>query len=231
MLGATSNTLATYGFTPESSHDGDGYNFETTFTFAAGTRLVQVIRTSDSAVLGSRAVSANAPTINGVALQGAPNPVSGDVIVVWTAADTDGDALTFDLFYSRDNGVSWQPAKMGVTGNSTVLDTSRLGGSGTAILRVAVSDGVNTAEASSAPFVMANKAPEAYVLLPSSGTHVHYGQLVNFSGVALDVQDGLVTQSGLSWGTDRGVVLGTGGLASTDALSVGVNIILYALTH
>ena len=182
--------------------------FDQVVNFVAGTRTIQIVEPSDGQVLASHAVSANPPVISNVALQGAPSPVSGVVTLGWTASDPDGDALSFDIFYSRDNGATFQPVKMGATGTSTQIDTAELGGSGTAILRVVASDGVNTAEASSAPFTMANKPPQPYILTPGDATHIHYGQLVNFSGMAFDVQDGTVGAGGLVWKNAQGTTLG-----------------------
>ena len=76
------------------------------------------------------------------------------------------------------------------------------------MLRVVASDGANTAEASSAPFTMANKPPQPYILTPGDATHIHYGQLVNFSGMAFDVQDGTVDAGGLVWKNAGGDNLG-----------------------
>jgi hypothetical protein len=231
LVDGSSNPLATYSFTPTPSDDGSGLTFDQVVNFVAGTRAVQIIRNSDNAVLGSQAISANPPTVSNVALQGAPNPVSGVVTLAWTASDPDGDALTFDIFYSRDNGATFQPVKMHVTGTSTQIDTAQLGGSGTAILRVVANDGVNTGEASSAPFVMAPKPPEPYILSPGDNLHIHYGQLVNFNGMAFDPQDGTVGDAGLAWSSDKAGSLGTGALVSSDSLPVGVNKITLTATN
>ncbi|HEU5014035.1 MAG TPA: hypothetical protein VFT66_16050 [Roseiflexaceae bacterium] len=231
LLDGANGTLATYSFTPTPSDDGTGLTFDQVVNFVAGTRTVQIIRNSDNTVLGSHAISANPPTVSNVALQGAPNPVSGVVTLAWTASDPDGDALTFDIFYSRDNGATFQPVKMNVTGSSTQIDTAQLGGSGTAILRVAANDGVNTGEASSAPFVMAPKPPQPYILSPGDNLHIHYGQLVNFNGMAFDPQDGTIADAGLSWSSDKAGALGTGALVSSDSLPVGVNKITLTATN
>jgi Viral BACON domain len=231
LLDAGSGVLADYAFTPNPADDGGALGFDQVVTFVAGTRTVQIVAQSGNQVLASRAVSANPPVLSNVALQGAPNPVSGVVTLGWTASDPDGDPLTFDIFYSRDSGTTFQPVKMNATGSSTTIDTAQLGGSGTAILRVVASDGVNTAEASSAPFVMANKPPEPYILTPGDNTHIHYGQLVNFSAMAFDAQDGTVADAGLVWKNAQGATLGVGALISLDNLPVGSNQITLTATN
>ncbi|MBW7886260.1 MAG: hypothetical protein H3C34_27265, partial [Caldilineaceae bacterium] len=225
LLDAGNNPLATYAFTPDEVSHADGLGFGQVVNFVAGTRTIQILRNSDSLVMGSTAVSANPPTVSNVALQGAPNPVTGVVTLGWTASDPDGDALIFDVAYSRDNGATFQPVAINISGNSTQIDTAQLGGSGTAILRVTATDGVNSAAANSAPFVMANKPPQPFILTPVDNTQVHWGQLVNFSGVALDAQDGTVADSGLVWKNAQNATLGTGALLSLDNLPVGTNVI------
>ena len=231
LLNAQSGVLATYAFTPIADQESALLGFNQVVNFVAGTRTLQVVDLGTSQVLASRAVSANPPAISNVALQGAPSPVSGIVTLGWTASDPDGDALTFDIYYSRDNGATFQPAKMGASGSSAQIDTAKLGGSGSAILRVVASDGVNSAEASSAPFTMANKPPEPYILTPGNNTHIHYGQLVNFSGMAFDPQDGTVAAGGLVWTDAQGTPLGNGPLLSLDQLPVGSNQIFLKATN
>lgn len=231
LLNAQNSVLANYAFTPGAMTEGIGLSFAQVVDFVSGTRKVQIARTIDSQVLASQAVSANPPVVSNVALQGASSPVSGVVTLGWSASDPDGDSLTFDVAYSRDNGASFQPVKFSINGMSTQIDTAALGGSGQAVLRVTASDGVNSGYADSAPFTMANKPPEPYILTPADNTQVHYGQLVNFNGMAFDVQDGTVAGSGLVWKDDQGTTLGTGALLSLDDLPVGVNEITLQATN
>ena len=224
LMDASNNPLAEYAFTPQGSDDAPNQlHFTQVVTYAAGTRQVRIVRRADNQVLTTADISANPPTLSAVALQGAPNPVTGTVTLGWTASDADGDALSFDIYYSKDGGNTLQPLRMNVSDTSTQIDTARLGG-GPAILRVIANDGANTAQADTASFTVAAKPPQPHIDTPASGLHIHYGQLVNFSGEAEDFQDGGVADAGLVWTTQHGT-LGTGALVSSQDLPVGTNTI------
>jgi len=223
--------LADDAFTPAAAADGDALGFNQIVPLAAGARTVQIVRLGDGRVLASRPISAGAPAVSDVALAGAPDPVAGAVTLTWAASDPDGDALTFSILYSRDGGATFQPVQMGVTGTSTEIDTAPLAGSADARFRVVADDGFNTGAADSPAFVMAAKAPEVFIQSPADGTHIHYGQLINFSGVAFDAQDTFVADAGLVWQDAFGAVIGTGALVSSDALRVGVNVITLTATN
>ncbi|MCX6018034.1 MAG: hypothetical protein NTZ50_05915 [Chloroflexi bacterium] len=198
--------------------------------FAAGTRMVKIIRVSDGAVLASRAVSAHVPTVSSVALQGAPNPVTGTVTLNWSASDADGDALTFDVRYSNDGGNTWVGVQSGLTSRSASIDASTLGG-GTGRFRVIASDGANTGSSDGAIFEMAAKPPLPLILTPNTGLHIHYGQLVNFSGAAFDWQQGGVTGADLVWTSSIAGALGTGEQISAQDLAIGTHVITLAATN
>ncbi|MEP7356073.1 MAG: hypothetical protein ABI847_02400, partial [Anaerolineales bacterium] len=223
LLNGSNAVLTDYAFTPE---EVDGVptllSFNQVVTLTAGAAHLQLIRLADSAVLASRSLPTHSPNISNVTLPGAPNPVTGVVTVNWTASHPDGLPLTFDLYYDRAGSLP-QPVKLGVTGSTAAVDTALLGG-GTGAIRVVASDGFNSTPASSPSFTMANKPPVPIIDAPGTGLHIHYGQLVNFSGEALDYQDGSVAASGLHW-TGRAGALATGGLWSKDDLPVGTNVI------
>ncbi len=230
LLDGSNATVADYAFTPDPIDGAPGLlSFHEIVTMTASTAKVQIVRTADNTVLTSLNVPAHGPSISNVALVGAPNPVTGTVTVNWTASHPDGLPLKFDLYYYRTGSPLPQPLKMNVTGNSTQIDTSLLGG-GTAHLRVVVTDGFNTAHADSAAFTMASKPPVPLIDTPGTGLHVHYGQLINFSGEALDYQDGSVAGSNLSWSDEKGA-LATSSFWSTDNLLVGTHTIVLTATN
>ena len=231
LLDSGDNPLATYPFTPAANDDLGVLTFGQVVDFVPGTRKVQILKTDGGQVLTSVPVSANPPEVSGVTLVGASSPVSGLVTLNWNASDADGDVLSYDIAYSRDNGVSFQPIVINVKEKTAQIDTSQLGGSGTAILRVSASDGINTGYADSASFVMEDKPPQVFILNPGDTSHIHYGQLVNFDGLAMDAQDGIVAGSGLVWKNSQGDTLGTGPQLSSDDLPVGSNVITLQATN
>lgn len=102
---------------------------------------------------------------------------------------------------------------------------------GGAVLPVVASDGGHTAQADTTPFTVANKPPRVTILNPATGLHIRYGQLVNFSGEAFDLQDGWLDGASLVWRNQRGQVLGTGPLLSVTDLLVGTNTITLTATN
>jgi hypothetical protein len=50
------------------------------------------------------------------------------VTVTWTASDPDNDPLTFSVYYSRDDGATWQVIGAGITDTSLVWNTALAGG-------------------------------------------------------------------------------------------------------
>ena len=205
LRNANGNVLADYPFTPNGDNDSNLLLYGQVVTFTAGTRNVRIVRLSDQQVLADAPVSANPPTVSNVHLVGAPSPVVGTVTLAWNASDPDGDPLKFDIDYSHDGGASFSPIIMHTTSLSLPIDTSGLGG-GTGVFRVSASDGANLGSADSAPFTMTSKPPTPSITLPSSNIHTHYGQVVNFGGLAWDAQDGVIAGSNLVWSSVTGTL-------------------------
>lgn len=230
LVNAQGQTLAEYPFVPDADEDGfSGQSFGAIVPFVNNTSLVQIVKLAGNTVWYEQPVSANAPTVSNITLLSATNPVTGTVTVEWTAVDADSDPLTFDLLYSQDNGDHFQPLRTNIGENHTQIDTTLIGG-GSTILRVVANDGVLTGMADAAPVVIAAKPPQPLILNPGDGTHIAWGQLVNFIGEALDVQDNSVNPNNMVWSNQYGV-LGTGGILSIADLPVGVNEITLTATN
>ncbi len=216
--------LASYPFTPQANEDFEGtiLDFAQVVDYVAGTSAVQIVETATGKVLTEQSLSANPPTISNVRFDLAPSPVTGTITLRWNAFDPDGDPLRFDVFNSRDNGRTFQPLQLNISGRSIPIDTSRLGGSNNAFLRVVASDGVHTASAQNSSFRMAFKAPEVRITSPSDGLQTHYGQLVNFSVEYEEFQDSSIAETNIIW-SDQSGEIGRGHLVSSSDLPVGAN--------
>jgi hypothetical protein len=231
LLNAQDGVLASYAFTPEAVEDTptSQLSFGQVVNFVAGTTRVQIVKLDTSAVLASASISANPPALSNVNLQSASNPVTGTATLSWTASDPDGDPLSFDVLYSRDSGATFQPLMMNIATSSNPIDTTQLGG-GSAIIRVIASDGINSVQADSAPFTMANKPPQPRIESLADGQKLYYGQMVNLSGDAFDLQDSGVDPSGLVWRNQYGII-GRGSAAELDDLPAGQNVITLTATN
>lgn len=233
MIGAGGVTLADYPFTPEAVADTEGVGAALSFgqvvPFVAGTQSIQIVDTSANRVIGGKTVPPHRPAISNVVLQGLSDPATGMVTIGWTASDADGVPLTFDIFFTRDKGVSLQPLMLGVSDTSAQINTADLAG-GPAQFRVVATDGVNSASADTPLFTLANKLPNPRILTPGDGATIHVGQLVNLEGEATDAQDGVIPETGLAWST-AGRSLGSGPKLSITDLPAGINQITLTATN
>ncbi|HLH72318.1 MAG TPA: hypothetical protein VKX96_03465, partial [Chloroflexota bacterium] len=232
LLNGSGTVLADYPFTPFTLNATDPalLGFGQVVPFVSGTALVRVVRVSDGAVLTSIPVGTSPPTVSGVALQGAPNPVSGTVTLRWNASVPGGGPMSFDVLYSRDGGATFQPIQGNLTSSSVQIDTSRLGGGTTSLFRVIATAGVQTGQADSPLFTMANKPPQPHIITPGNGAQFRYGQIINLAGEADDFQDSGVAPSGLAWSSDKSGSLGTGSLVTLSNLPVGQSVITLTAT-
>lgn len=217
--------IADYPFTPEEDDEESGLLIAQVVPFVVDARALRVVRLSDNVLLAEQPISAAAPNISAVTVAGAPGPLGGPIDLSWTAGDPDGDTLNFDVLYSSDNGQSFTPVQLGVSGPSISIDRAELAGSNQAVLRVVASDGVQSAYADSAPFVLTALPPRPQITAPGDGTIVQWGSTVVLIGEAFDLQDGYLGGSDLAWRLQGGPLLGSGASVSVDDLPVGVNTI------
>jgi Viral BACON domain len=251
LLDAAGTLLADYPFTPRAGHHASAQDFALVVPFVEGTRELRLVTTAPLgtfsgffceapagsavvaqgplSVLASVAISSSPPQLSDVALQSPPTPLSGVVTLGWNASDPDGDPLRFDVLYSRDDGASFVPIQLGLESNSLAIDTAKLGG-GPTIFQVIASDGAQSAQANSQPASLEASAPTPHILTPGDGARLQWGQVVNFSAEASDLQDGSLSGAQLVWSDRRGS-LGTGAQFSTSDLLVGTSVITLTATN
>ncbi len=97
---------------------------------------------------------------------------SGIVPITWTASDPDGDPLTYDVFYSPDNGTTW--VQIGDDINTTSFNWNSFPLNGDQFLvKVVASDSLLTGEdTSDATFSIDNTPPTVHIILPIEGSTI-----------------------------------------------------------
>jgi hypothetical protein len=163
MLGATGNysialldesgtVIAQAGFnvtfTAEFDVDFDPILFGLGIPWVNGTRQIQIRNATD--VLASKSVSLNPPTVT------VKFPNGGEILepntnytITWEASDPDGDALTYSILYSDDNGSTWLPLATDIHEASYNWTTRVFHDGSENLIKVQATDGVNTAEGTS----------------------------------------------------------------------------------
>ncbi len=191
-----------------------------------GTRAVQIVR--DLTALATYTLSANPPTVSVTAPAGGAFGAEDDVSVAWNASDPDGDPLTFNVFYSSDDGAAWQIIAAGVSEAALTWNTTLAAGSkpgSFSRLKVVASDGFHTAEAVSSRFTVAGKPPLVSITAPTSSARYVERQTIHLAGLATDLEDGLLPSGRLTWSSSLDGELGTGE-EITPTLTVGTHKIV-----
>jgi hypothetical protein len=156
--------------------------------------------------------------------------LDGVQTIQWAGSDPDGEALTYAVLYSKDNGVTWNAIGAGITESSYAVDFTTIPGSFAALIKVLVSDGFNTAsDVSDQPFIVPAKPPLAVIVSPPVGAHFKVGEMIKLQGYAVDLEEGTISPSSLIWSSDLDGVLGTGGLREV-TLSEGTHTITLDLS-
>jgi hypothetical protein len=239
LLDSGGITLANYSFTPRLTHEDPGPTCAATMEeplallaeyvpWVAGTARVAIYHGPQELV--SRDVSANAPQVtlthpNDGVLDG------NEITVTWSASDPDGDSLEFTLEYSVDGGEHWIPIGSQITSKQLVIKTELLPGTTQGKFRVVATDGVNTAmDASDGLLTVENKAPIVHISSPQPESIFWPGQPVALMGAAIDVEDGSLSGSTLTWHSDISGNLGIGELLHRTDLVQGTHTITLTAT-
>ena len=135
--------------------------FVFTLPYIEGT--ARVIITEGGSTLAQKAISAAPPTVN---LLFSGETVHDRTTVTWTGNDADGDALTYTLLFSPDNGSSWEPIAGELTETAYSWDVSGLPPGNQYRLKVIVNDGFRTTEAVSNVFAIAGVSDSGQTYLP-----------------------------------------------------------------
>lgn len=190
--------------------------------YNALARRIELIKTGTTQVLAAREASANAPTVTLLSPNGGES-LTGSVTVQWTGSDADGDALTYVLWYTVDNGQHWTLAAGPTTATQASVDVGSLKGSTTGLFRVVASDGLlSAADQSDAGFQVPDRFPTAMILWPPTDRTLVIGQgdRLVLSGVGQDPEMGLMPDTTLGWRVGA-APLATGKSTVIDAAALG----------
>jgi hypothetical protein len=98
--------------------------------------------------------SANTPTVTVISPNGGEQ-LMGPATIRWSGSDADGDALSYAVLISPDNGATWDPIAGNLTATSYTWDISQLSAGAHYLIKVIATDGINTGhDLSDAPFTI-----------------------------------------------------------------------------
>jgi hypothetical protein len=187
------------------------------------TARIQVWRGASQ--LAERAVSQHPPTVELLSPQGGDAWSSdGEYVIEWLAGDEDGDSLWFDIAFSRDDGTTWDIVATRLEDTRLEIRGDQFPGTEGAMVRVFASDGVLTSQATSGPFNIGLKPPQAVIVAPQAGVVLPPGAPLLLKGYAYDREGGTLEGEAMSWSSDQDGFLGTGNQVLTE-LSAGQHTI------
>ncbi len=183
-------------------------------------------------VLDERPVSGNAPTVQITTPGGnATWPAGTTQTLAWQGNDADGNALTYSVFYSHNDGVDWALLASGLSNSSLALMVDSLAGGSNGRFRVVASDGVNTGfDETDGLITVPDKAPFAVITHPVAGQSFLPGALVVLQGMGTDLEDGTLPDGALTWSSDRQGILGNGPSLPVNSLAPGRHVITLAVS-
>lgn len=173
-------------------------------------------------LLAERDVSDHPPAVEVIApREGDFWPSAGEGIIEWRAEDGDGDPLWFDVSFSRDGGETWDVIATRLEENHLSVRGDQFPGTEGAMLRICASDGVLTSDAISGPFTVEPKRPRVSISVPMDGVVAPVRIPLRLRGYAYDPEDGVLSDGGMEWDSDRDGWLGHGSDLLVEGLSRG----------
>ncbi|MBM3881696.1 MAG: LamG domain-containing protein [Verrucomicrobia bacterium] len=138
-----------------------------------------------------------------------------------------GGPLTCLVQYSvRTNAQGqpvWHTIAAYVAGEELPVVLDALEGGDHVRVRVLASDGLNTAVAVSEPFAVPNHPPQVEIISRGGGDRMVLGERVVMRGTAMDLEDGLLEASALTWRSHLDGLLATGNTLEIGRLQPGVH--------
>ncbi|MEW5870614.1 MAG: hypothetical protein AB1894_15180 [Chloroflexota bacterium] len=176
-----------------------------TVPWPAGAARVEIRKNGQA--LYSQVFSQQPPQVSNVVA--APNS-NGKINLQWNATDPDSATLTYNVYFKPEAGGLPALVASGLTNRSFNFDTDLAPGTQAGILSVEATDGLNTGQADSNTFAIADKPPVVAILSPVQAAYLVESQPQWLSGSAYDFTAGELAGSALSWSSDVAGSLGSG---------------------
>jgi hypothetical protein len=142
--------------------------------------------------------------------------------LTWTAYDMDDNKLTYELFYSTDNGIRWSPLAVNISDTSYLLESEHLPGSDSMLIKVVANDGFLTSDDVTDHFFrIQKKSPHILIVSPENNSTFFLSRRVIFEAIGHDEEDGTLEDNVYSWFSDIDGYMGRGAIISMDSLSPG----------
>ncbi|MBI3250188.1 MAG: PD40 domain-containing protein [Deltaproteobacteria bacterium] len=234
------NVLQEVPFQPDEMHadlpvgatpTGESTSGSFFITVPANEAIKQVVVLRQGNPVGARSSTPHAPQVTVLSPNGGEDLSGETATLQWTGSDADGDALSYIVQYSSDDGATWETLAVDRPETSVVVSVSALAGGSQGRIRVLASDGFNsTNDQSDGVFTVANKAPLVSLLSPADGRLFVTGEVVALRASVIDKEDGELSGDQVVWTSDLDGVLGTGTDFSAPQLSEGEHIVSVTAT-
>jgi len=139
-----------------------------------------------------------------------PDLSADPITLSWTAQDADGGSLRSSVYYTANDGQTWQVVALDLSASQIEINAAALPG-GNAQFRVVVSDGMNETIILTSPLTIPVRPPQVIVTLPWGATFPE-GEPVIASAYGYDPEDGDLPETSLIWSDETGQQIGQGSL-------------------
>ena len=240
LRGAGGGELARYPFTaaemdggptllPSDQRDVKLLSISEFVPYVAGATRVDI--EGPDGVLKTVTAGAAPPTVTLLNPNGGEMLTADPVTVAWSAADADGDPLTFAVQYTADDGATWQVAAQDITETTALIPRANLTAGAAGRFRVWASDGMHTAsDASDGTFVVPNLPPAVTIWQPANGAMFVAAQTIGLAADAYDADEGDLDDAQVQWFSNLDGPLGSGAELPVAGLSLGVHTITVTAT-